>query len=231
MKKIIFSLLMVLLVLTGWVGWGLFGPTVNDQQTSYLYLTSPLNKEALLEKLINEKIISTPRWASLLMKMGEIKKVKAGRYKIKKGMSVSQLVRNLKNGKHTPVKLVINKIRTTEELAGLIGNKLDFKIDSTELINYLRNIDSLKAFSVDTNQVLSIVMPYTYELNWAESPSQLLQQFYNSWNQFWTAENIKKAKKKGLTPLKVSTLASIVEEETNRKVDRYNIASTYFQPI
>ena len=36
---------------------------------------------------------------------------KAGKYEIKKGMSLFELVRMLRNGRQTPVKLVITKIR------------------------------------------------------------------------------------------------------------------------
>ena len=99
------------------------------------------------------------------------------------------------------------------------------------MITYLNNNDSLATFSVDTNHVLSIVMPYTYELNWAENPNQILARFEQSWEQFWTASNKEKAKKLGLSPLEVSSLAAIVEEETNQTADRYKIASTYLNRL
>lgn len=231
MKKILFLLLVVFTALAGWIVWGVFGPTLNEQKGPYFYLPTTVDKEAALAKLTSEKIISTSRWASYLLDFSQVKNIKAGRYKIKKGMSVFQLVRNLKNGKHTPVKLVINKIRTREELAGLIGERIDSKIDSMELITYLKNNDSLAFFSVDTNQILSLVMPYTYELNWSENPKQIMSRFEQSWNQFWTPSNKEKAKKLGLSPLDVSSLAAIVEEETNHPEDRYKIASTYLNRL
>jgi UPF0755 protein len=214
-----------------WTGWGIFGPTVNAQQASYFYLPNSVNTEDLIRQLEQDSMVSTTRWARLLLKMGNIHHVKAGRYKINKGMSVFQLIKNLKNGKQSTVKLVINKVRTKEELAGLVGEKIDSKTDSIEMLSYLRDNDSLASFSVDTNQVLSIVMPLTYEISWAESPRQITKRFYQSWTQFWTSENIEKANKKGLNPLKVSTLASIVEEETNNKEDRFKIASTYLNRL
>jgi UPF0755 protein len=231
MKKIALLLFTVLCLGAIWTGWGIFGPTVNDQQASYFYLPNSVNTEDLIRQLEQDSMVSTTRWARLLLKMGNIHHVKAGRYKINKGMSVFQLIKNLKNGKQSTVKLVINKVRTKEELAGLVGEKIDSKTDSIEMLSYLRDNDSLASFSVDTNQVLSIVMPLTYEISWAESPRQITKRFYQSWTQFWTSENIEKANKKGLNPLKVSTLASIVEEETNNKEDRFKIASTYLNRL
>ena len=231
MKKIALLLFTVLCLGAIWTGWGIFGPTVNDQQASYFYLPNSVNTEDLIRQLEQDSMVSTTRWARLLLKMGNIHHVKAGRYKINKGMSVFQLIKNLKNGKQSTVKLVINKVRTKEELAGLVGEKIDSKTDSIEMLSYLRDNDSLASFSVDTNQVLSIVMPLTYEISWAESPRQITKRFYQSWTQFWTSENIEKANKKGLNPLKVSTLASIGEEETNNKEDRFKIASTYLNRL
>ena len=231
MKKIALLLFTVLCLGAIWTGWGIFGPTINYRQASYFYLPNSVNREDLINQLQQDSILSTTRWARLLLKLGDVNKVKAGRYKINKGMSVFQLIRNLKNGKQSLVKLVINKVRTKEELAGLIGEKIDSKTDSIEILSYLRSKDSLASFKVDTNQVLSIVMPLTYEISWSESPHQILTRFHQSWTQFWTAANIEKATKKGLSPLEVSTLASIVEEETNNKEDRFKIASTYLNRL
>jgi len=231
MKKIALLLFTFLCLGALWTGWGIFGPTVNYKQASYFYLANSVNREDLISKLEQDSIVSTSRWVKLLLKLGEVNNVKAGRYTINKGMSTFQLIRNLKNGKQSLVKLVINKVRTKEELAGLIGERIDSKTDSIEMLTYLRSNDSLTSFSVDTNKVLSIVMPLTYEISWAESPRQIIKRFHQSWTQFWTTENIEKATKKGLNPLEVSTLASIVEEETNNKEDRFKIASTYLNRL
>ena len=74
-------------------------------------------------------------------------------------------------------------------------------------------------------------MPYTYEFNWTSTPGKILDQFYTAYKKFWTDERKIKADSLHLTPLQVSTLASIVEEETNKKDDKYNIASTYLNRV
>ena len=159
------------------------------------------------------------------------KTVKPGRYEIKKGTNLYNLVKMLRNGQQSQVKLVITKERTKEMFAGKIGKKYDFECDSLQMINFLNNNDSLQRFDVDTNTVMAIVMPYTYTINWNSTPAAILEQFYTSYKQFWTAERKVKADSLHLTPLKVITLASIVEEETNKKADKYNIASTYLNRI
>ena len=78
---------------------------------------------------------------------------------------------------------------------------------------------------------MAIVMPYTYEINWNSTPAAIVEKFYTAYKQFWTNERKIKADSLHLTTMQVITLASIVEEETNKKADKYNIASTYLNRV
>lgn len=230
--KSFFGILTLLILATGlWTAWGLFGPTLDKKKGNYFYVTTPLDQPALLAKIKEEKWVRSTVWIELLLKFWHVNQVKPGRYSITKGTSTFQFIRALKNNKQAFVKLVINKIRTKEELAGLIGERIDSQVDSSQLITFFNNNDSLQRAGVDTCTLLAIVLPYTYEISWAEHPTQLLTRFAKSWEQYWTDEQRKKAKAIGLSPYQVSTLASIVEEETNYQPDRYKIASTYLNRL
>jgi UPF0755 protein len=74
-------------------------------------------------------------------------------------------------------------------------------------------------------------MPYNYEIKWNDSPRKIVEQFAKSYQKYWTESQTEKAKKLGLSPIQVSILASIVEEETNKKADRLKIASTYLNRL
>ena len=50
--------------------------------------------------------------------------IKAGKYEIKEGMSLLNILKMLRNGRQVPVNLVITKLRTREDLAGMIGKKV-----------------------------------------------------------------------------------------------------------
>jgi UPF0755 protein len=175
--------------------------------------------------------LSSDYWFLLVSSRLRLENIKPGRYQLKPGMSIVQLVRMFRNGQQSYVKLSIVKERTLQGLAGKIGTRTDTQLDSAMLLAFLTNQDSLRRFGVDTNTVLSIVMPFTYSIGWAETPGQMLQRMHTRYQQFWDSARTKKAFEKGLTPLQVSVLASIVEEETNRKDDRYKIASTYLNRL
>jgi UPF0755 protein len=115
--------------------------------------------------------------------------------------------------------------------AGKVGKKFSLECDSLRMIQFLSNNDSLKKYGVDTNTVMSVIMPYTYEINWNSGPERIFQQFHIAYKKFWNDERTAKAASLNLTPQQVSILASIVEEESTRKDDRLNIASTYLNRL
>jgi UPF0755 protein len=124
---------------------------------------------------------------------------------------------------------VITKLRTPEDLAKKIGAM--FECDSSQMIGFMKNPDSLRSFGVDSNTVMAVVMPYTYSIRWNTTPKKLFQNFIIAFKNFWTDERKQKADSIHLTPVQVSTLASIIEEETNNKNDKPVIASVYLNRL
>lgn len=177
------------------------------------------------EELIKNNFVRSSVWFRMISNIAGYNHVKPGRYKVTRGMSLMSLVRMLKNGRQSPVNFVITKIRTKEGLAEKVGAA--FECDSLQMIRFLDSPDSLQLYSLDTNSVMAVALPLTYELKWNTTAGKIFQQFYNAYKNFWTEEKKQKAERLGLSPLQVSTLASIIDEETNAASDRPYIASVY----
>mgnify|MGYP000930243194 CR=1 FL=1 len=230
-KKYISGIILALLLFVSYIGYNMFGPSVSDKNGKYFYIRSEESFASVKESLFSKGIIDNKSWFSRIAGWLKFKTVKPGRYEIKNGMSLYSLIKMLRNGNQSPVKITVVKERTREQLAGKMGKKFDTECDSLQMIRLLSNNDSLARFDVDTNTVMTIVMPYTYEINWSSSPAKILQQFHTAYKKFWTEERKAKAGKLNLTPLQVVILASIVDEETIRKDDKYKIASVYLNRL
>jgi UPF0755 protein len=228
-KKILFSILTAILLVVGFAAWKFLGPTVHPPGKKFFYIRTGETYEGVKANLDKENIISGKSWFIWASKMIGYNKVKPGRYEIKKGMNLVRLVRMLKNGQQTPVNFVITKIRTKEVLASRIGNA--FECDSLQMINFLNSPDSLKEYGLDTNTVMAAAMPFTYTIKWNTTPGKIFQQFHIAYKTFWTDERNQKASNLGITPIQASTLASIIDEETNSKTDKPNVASVYLNRI
>lgn len=228
MKKI-FLIVLFLIVLAGLIGaWIFFGTATGfsgDEKALYIR-SNAANQKAVLDSLTKNNIVSnTSAFEFLANRLNYWKNIRPGKYEIKKGMSLVTIVRMLRNGKQTPLRFTINKIRTKEDLAEMVGRK--FECDSQAMINFLNSSDSLKNFDTNPEEVISNIIPDTYTYFWNSSPSMIYQKLFDASKSFWTADRKQKAQDIGLTPLQVYILASIVEEETTNNKEKDTIASVY----
>lgn len=228
-KKIILSLIVTLILAVSFFTWKFFGPAISLKTEKFLYIKTGSSFGDVQNELTKNNFLNGTAWFNAASKIIGYKNVKPGRYKLKKGMSLVNLIRILRNGQQTPVNFVITKLRTKENLANKIG--ASFECDSLQTITFLNNNDSLAVYGLDSNTVMAAVMPFTYTIKWNTTPGKIFQQFYTAYKNFWTAEKRQKAENLKLTPVQVSTLASIIEEETNAKTDKPNIASVYLNRI
>ena len=227
MKKIIAITLLILFLVAAFAGWKLFGPTLSASHGNFIYIRTGENLQGLKDSLISNNQIKNDWWFDRASSIIGFKAsgVKAGKYRITNGMSLFNLVRMLKNGRQTPVNLVITKLRTKEDFAKKAGAM--FECDSLQIINFLNNQDSLRQYGLDSNTVMSTVIPDTYTYFWNTTAQKIFQKLYDNSQKFWSEDRRKKAADHGLSPVQAYTLASIIEEETNAKTDKPNIASVY----
>jgi UPF0755 protein len=231
-KKIVLALVAILMLAGGYLAYQLFRPAIHNKEGNYLYINEGQTLEGLKAELTNRKLLSGNGfdWACRILRF---KKPKPGRYLFKDGLSAYRLVKILRSGDQALVKITIVKERTKELFASKMGNgkKFDLQFDSLQMIQYLNNADSLKKFGVDTNTVMSIIIPDTYQHKWNSSPDKLMQQLYAAYKKFWNEQRTSQVAKQGLSPQQAMILASIVEEETNRKDDKLNVASVYINRL
>lgn len=229
-RKIIFFFLLALFLIAAYGTWQFFGPTIQSPKGKFFYIHTGASYHEVKDSLKKNNIIGTGFWFDKVATYSHYdKNVKAGKYKINNGMSVFNLVKMLRNGRQSPVNLVITKLRTKEDLAKKIGD--NFETDSSSVIHFLNNNDSVLQFDADTNTVMTIVIPNTYTYTWNTPVTNVFKKLYNEEQKFWNEDRLKKAERLHLTPKEVYTIASIVEEETNRSEDKGKIASVYINRL
>jgi UPF0755 protein len=232
MKKILLILFLVVLIGSAIAGWLFFGPATNfNESKKTLYITSKAaTKEAVSDSLRKNNLIKNDggfEW--LANRMGYWQKIKPGKYDIKKGSSLLNIIRMLRNGRQTPVNLVITKLRTKTDFARLVGNK--FETDSAEMIQFLNSNDSLKSFDKNSEIAMTALLPDTYRFFWNTSSEKIYKKLVEEEKKFWNKVRLQKASALGLTPTQAYILSSIVDEETNALKEKGTIASVYLNRI
>lgn len=201
--------------------------TAFSNKSKYLYIhTRHADFESVWSTIRDSNFVKNPGSFKLLAdRMRLWDQLKAGRYEIKKGMSLVDIFRILRNGRQAPVNFMIIKLRTREDLAAAIGRH--FECDSASAMAYLLNNDTARAHGFDTSTIMTAVLPNTYTYFWNTTPSKIFSKFYATHKDYWTDEHRHLAQQHGLTPATAYILASIVEEETNVNEDKGNITSVY----
>ena len=225
-KKIIYIVLLLALLTAGYTAWQIFGPTVSEPEGKYFYIRTGTTYPQVRQSLIDEKIIHNIYFFDLVSKQLKYPSlVKAGRYQVKSGTGIFSLLRMLRSGAQTPVNLVINKLRLKEDLAQKIA--ANFECDSTSVMEVLTDAEILKKYDVNANTLMTVVIPNTYSMLWNAPAKKIIDKLYSEKEKFWNEERLAKAKAMNLTPVQVYSMASIVEEETNKEEDKGKIASVY----
>jgi UPF0755 protein len=222
-------LLVILLVLLLYI-FAVPATDFSDKEKVFT-LSQPISKEKILEELDQNSVLQFPQiFAAFYDIYGDWESMQPGKYTIKKGITLFQFARMLKNSRKGVTKLIITKMRLKEDFARLISRQ--FLSDSVSVMDFITNNDSLSAFGVDSSSFFTTVIPDTYECYRNSSLSTILTKLREGNKRFWLQnDRLQLAEKWGLTTQEVYILASIVEEETNYASDQSLIASVYINRL
>jgi UPF0755 protein len=231
-KKRIFTLAFIILLFAAlFIGWRLLGPgTAFSSEKYILYIPTGASYEEVLDTLEKDTVLNSPAFFNWIAgKRDYPTNVKAGKYEIKKDMSLVNIIRMLRNGRQAPVHLLITRVRTRQGLSSMIGRK--FECDSVSMMRFFENNDSLAPFGLDSNTFMTAILPNTYSFFWNTTPSAIFRKMFATYKSWWTPQRLQLAQEQGLTPATAYILASIVEEETNAQGDKGKIASVYLNRL
>ncbi|REJ80588.1 MAG: endolytic transglycosylase MltG [Bacteroidetes bacterium] len=232
MWAVVLALLLIVAIMGRTIYKRLYHINVSKQIESTPYLLIPTGSDfddvvTLLKQknaLIDENSF---RWTAEQMKYTE--RIKPGRYKIEAGMNNKELIALLRSGRQSPVNLVFNNIRTKEQLAFRVAEQIEAGPDA--VLNLLNDPDYTAKLGFTVDNVLSLFIPNTYEMYWNTSADKFIVRMHQEYQKFWTQEKMKKAELTGLTPIEVSILASIVQQESNKKDEAPLIAGVYMNRL
>ena len=231
MKKILSIIGILALIGLGSVAYIyslLFSSPFQHTETAYVYIDKDDTADSIRNKVQTAgqaKSMSGYDLMAKLKKYGD--KHRTGRYAIKPGAYMYNLVREMNNGIQVPTKIIIPTARTVEKVTGVIARSL--MMDSISLASTLSEQMETLGYTKETLPALFI--PDTYEVYWDITPENLLARLQKEHEKFWNTERTAKAKQAGFTPNEIATLASIVESETNYAPEKAAVAGLYINRV
>jgi UPF0755 protein len=157
------------------------------------------------------------------------KSVKSGRYRLKNGMNNNEIINMLRSGDQAPVLFTFNNIRTLEELADVVARQLP--VTAGEFLSRVNAPGNAETLGFTPSSITAMFLPDTYELYWNTSVEEFIRRMHKEYQRFWNQSRLDKAREMGLTPVEVTTLASIIEEESNKRDEYSTIAGVYMNRL
>ena len=204
--------------------------STGSEPFAYLYIPTGSDFAAvtsLLEKNHWLKDLNSFDWVAHKKKYDL--RVKPGKYKIPDGMNNNELVNMLRSGRQEPVKLILQNVRSVEEIAGRISSQIE--ADSLSILNLFRDPVYLQEFGAEPSTAFCLIIPNTYEFYWNTSADRFIRRMVRERQKFWNDERLTRMSSEGFDIPQVITLASIIEKETVKDSEKPLIAGVYMNRL
>ncbi|WP_430966212.1 endolytic transglycosylase MltG [Spongiimicrobium sp. 2-473A-2-J] len=229
--------ILLIIVLLGLVAGGVFSykvytavfsPNTNfNNDEAYIYIKSDANFEEV-ESLLSDRLKDVSTFRAVAGKKGYTANIKGGKYAIKKGMNNNEIINTLRSG-NIPVRVSFNNQETLANLAGRIAQQIE--ADSVALLRAFNDADFYRSKGFTEANKLAMYVPNSYEFFWNTTAEGFREKMLKEYNSFWNPARLEKSGSIGLTPLEVSTLASIVHKETAKVDERPRVAGVYLNRL
>jgi len=234
--KIVWFMVLVFLVTAGITGYRFYervygnNLSVNNEEALFLYIPTGSTFGDVCTSLMETGLRDVKSFRWVAGRMNYPAKVKAGHYRLTDGMSNIELIRMLRSGRQIPVKVIFNNIRLNAQLAGIVAPFIE--ADSAAIMAlFTDSVYLAEHFRLTPQTILSICIPNTYEFFWNTSAEDFLDRMVKEHERFWTENRRQKGRDANLTPLQVSILASIIEEETQMDSEKPIMAGVYINRL
>lgn len=195
-----------------------------------IYLNEEADYGALVDSLNAGGHIESMKWFGLAADFYKLKDgVRPGHYRLQKGMSYAQLARMFGRGLQSPVRVTFNNIRLLPQLAGRVGGQIE--PDSAAMARLLLADTTARHYGFKPQTFIAMFIPDTYEFYWTSTPRDFTDRMQKEYDRFWNDAREAKRAKLGLSRVEVSTLASIVYEETKMSDEMPTVAGVYINRL
>lgn len=196
--------------------------TPNNADTYLFAVPTGSTYESLTQKLREELNMSNSRSFLLLTNAIMKNPPSPGLYKLRNRMSNKDLLILFRSGIREYVNFTLSFARYANTVADFASAQLEASsADFEALFNDSEYLDSL---GVNKATIITLFIPDTYQFKWNTSARQFMNRMHKEYHIFWNEERLSKAKKLGLTPHEVMTLASIINQESNYNAEKPRMA-------
>lgn len=202
-----------------------------DLEDPMVYIPTNSSYEEVIQILKGKNMLGNEQLFHRLAERMHYKRdpMRSGRFEVKPGWSMIELIRHLRGGKQAPVDVVLTNERLLEDVAAKVARFIE--PDSVTMLNTFTDPALLQKMGFTEETLMSLFIPNTYEFFWNTTPEEFMERMQKEHERFWNNGRMEKAKALDMSPAEVYTLASIVEKETLQDSEKRRMAGVYLNRL
>jgi UPF0755 protein len=232
MKKLLWVLLVIFLVLGGTAGWFaniLFGTAFTNSKEVEIRIRSGWTIEKLATEFQQQAGLKEPeRFQTWVTRLG-YKNVKPCTIKVPPKCSIRRITEILKANRYQTTNVTILGSMDKHKLGMVLAYKLE--IDADSVVAVLSRPGNIYNTGFDDTTWPALLVPNTYNFAVGTDMKGFFARMKKEYDRYWNGERKALAQKQGLTPLQVAIVASIVTKESNKTDEYENIAGVYINRL
>lgn len=226
----LFSILLVASCVGGYLAYFFYSPVLSRMPTDSFVISRNDSFESVIQRLEDSfGLKNSFLFTQLALKMNVDAHIRPGIIALHPALHPKDLAVAIRQGGTKTVNIVIRGLMDIRSIPSFLSNKLE--PSETEFRDALYADGFLKTSGFDSSTLPALFIPDTYNMYWFTDAQTVVQKLHSAYLSFWDSTRISYARKLGLTPIQVSTLASIVDKETTQQSEMPTIAGVYLNRL
>src|SRR5215213_1022778 len=160
--------------------------------------------------------------------LGDPRNIKAGNYEVEKGLSPLELMEKLTRGNNSALAITFVEGWTFRQMRKLLNDHPALNHDTREL----SDVDILQRLGIEYDSPEGLFFPDTYHFSHGVSDLNILRRSYQLMQKHLAAQWERRSPEIPLTtPYEALILASIVEKETGKALERTLISAVFLNRL
>ncbi|MFO7869004.1 MAG: endolytic transglycosylase MltG [Bacteroidales bacterium] len=233
-KVYIYSILVIstLVALSAWKAYNIiYKPNISITEESYDFIIpNEASVESISKKLEREISVRNISEFKLLAQALNLKDhIYPGLYSLENNMNNKELVQLFRSGKQKTIQIHIPFSRYARDIMQHIAP--DIRASQENLMKLLVDNTYIDSLGFNRYTIICMFLQDTYFFHWNTSAKDFFERMHREYHKFWNKTRLQQAQEIGLTPTEIMTLASIVDQETIKNVEKSRIAGVYINRL
>jgi UPF0755 protein len=229
LKRLSLAAVVGLLIAAGWCVRYPYHHVPLKSSPMEFSITAGSTLRSATQQMVDAGVLTSPLPFEVLTRLfGDPKNIKAGNYEIEEGITPLKLMRKITRGDYTALAITFVEGSTFRQMRSMLDDHPALKHDTRGL----KDVEVVEQLGLEPRSPEGLFFPDTYHFVQGVSDLSILRRAYQLMDKHLDAQWQQRAPEVPLsTPYQALILASIIEKETGKAVERATISAVFLNRL